>query len=62
MAAVFVLLMGRIYGVRHGDVLRWHDRYVPIFMKIGTCDQAILRGFLRNLRGYNVGITDGSVL
>jgi hypothetical protein len=29
------------------------------FMMIGTGVQAILRFFLRNLRGCNVGITDG---
>jgi hypothetical protein len=33
--------------------------YLPNFMKIATGVQAILRGFLRNLRGCNVGITDG---
>jgi hypothetical protein len=32
---------------------------VPSFLKIGTGVQAILRFFLRNLRGCNVGITDG---
>jgi hypothetical protein len=34
----------------------------PSFMKIGRGDQAILRLFLSNLRGYNVGITDERVL
>jgi hypothetical protein len=33
--------------------------YVPSFMKIGTSIQATLRLCLRNLRGCNVGITDG---
>jgi hypothetical protein len=33
--------------------------YVPSFMKIGTGVQAILKFCLRNLRGCNVGITDG---
>jgi hypothetical protein len=33
--------------------------YVPSFMKIGTGVQAILRFYLENLRGCNVGITDG---
>jgi hypothetical protein len=33
--------------------------YIPSSMKIGTGIQAILRFFLRHLRGCNVGITDG---
>jgi hypothetical protein len=33
--------------------------YIPIFMNIGTGVQEILRFFLRNLRGCNVGITNG---
>jgi hypothetical protein len=33
--------------------------YVPSFMKIGTGFQAILRFCPRNVRGSNVGITDG---
>jgi hypothetical protein len=33
--------------------------YLPSFMKIGTGVQTILRFFLRNSRGCNVGITDG---
>jgi hypothetical protein len=37
----------------------WHYIYVLSFMKIGTGVQAVLRIFLRNLRGFNVGITDG---
>jgi hypothetical protein len=32
---------------------------VRSFMKIGRGIQAILRFCLNNLRGYNVGITDG---
>jgi hypothetical protein len=32
--------------------------YLPSFLKIGKVVQAILRFFLRNLRGCNVGITD----
>jgi hypothetical protein len=32
--------------------------YIPRFMKIVTGVQAILKVFLRNLRGCNVGITD----
>jgi hypothetical protein len=37
----------------------WHD--IPSFMKIGTGDQAVLRFYLRNLRGYNVGTADEGV-
>jgi hypothetical protein len=33
--------------------------YLMSFIKIGTGVQAILRFGLRNLRGCNVGITDG---
>jgi hypothetical protein len=33
--------------------------YLPSFMKIATGLQAILRFWLRNLKGCNVGITDG---
>jgi hypothetical protein len=33
--------------------------YLPSFVKIGTGVQAILRSCLRNLRGCDVGITDG---
>jgi hypothetical protein len=36
--------------------------YIPSFIKIGIGVQAILRFCLGNLRGCNVGITDGSVL
>jgi hypothetical protein len=37
-------------------------KYVPSSMKVGTSVQAILRVYLRNLRGCNVGITDGRLL
>jgi hypothetical protein len=33
--------------------------YLPSFIKIGSGIQAILRVCLRNLKGCNVGITDG---
>jgi hypothetical protein len=36
--------------------------YGPSFMKIGTDVQAMLRFCLRNLRGCNIGITDGKEL
>jgi hypothetical protein len=32
---------------------------IPGFMMFGTVVPAILRLYLRNLRGVNVGITDG---
>jgi hypothetical protein len=33
--------------------------YIPSFMTITTGVQALLRFYFRNLRGCNVGITDG---
>jgi hypothetical protein len=33
--------------------------YIPSFTRIGTGVQAILRFFIRNVRGCNVHITDG---
>jgi hypothetical protein len=33
--------------------------YIPSFMKIGAGVETLLRFCLRNLRGYNVDITDG---
>jgi uncharacterized protein YraI len=33
--------------------------YIPRFMKIGTGSQAIIRFCFSNMRGCNVGITDG---
>jgi hypothetical protein len=33
--------------------------YMPSFMNMSEGVQAILRFFLNNLRGYNIGITDG---
>jgi hypothetical protein len=56
---VLVLLMRGNYNVHQWDGLRWHDMYIPSFIKIGTGIQAILRFSLKNLRGCNVGITDG---
>jgi hypothetical protein len=32
------------------------------FMKMGTGIEAILKFYFRNLRGFNVGITDGRSL
>jgi hypothetical protein len=57
---MLVLVIKVIYEVRRWDCFMCHDiLYVPSFMKIGTGVQAILWFCLRNLRGYNVGITDG---
>jgi hypothetical protein len=33
--------------------------FLPNFINIGSCIQAIFRIFLSNLDGCNVGITDG---
>jgi hypothetical protein len=38
--------------------LRWHDMYVPSFIKIVSGIQVILR-LLPRLRGCSVGITNG---
>jgi hypothetical protein len=35
--------------------------HIPIFMKIGTGFHGILRFYLSNLKGCNVGITDGII-
>jgi hypothetical protein len=58
-AIVLVLLIIGIYNVRHWHGLRWHCKHIPSFTKIDKGVQAILRFCLRNLRGCNVGITDG---
>jgi hypothetical protein len=58
-AAMLVLLMRGTYNVCHWHGLRWHDINISDFMKIGTGVQAILRLDLRNLKGCNVGITNG---
>jgi hypothetical protein len=55
---VLVLLMGEIYDVSHYHGLGWHDICTKSFVNTGTGVQAILRFYLRNLRGRNVGITD----
>jgi hypothetical protein len=36
--------------------------YIPSFMKTGIGVQTILRFFIRNLRGYNFGISEGRIL
>jgi hypothetical protein len=36
--------------------------YIPSFVKIYTGIKAVLRFCLRNLRGCNIGITDGKDL
>jgi hypothetical protein len=35
--------------------------YISSLMKIGTCVQIILRFCLKNLKSYDVGITDGGI-
>jgi hypothetical protein len=54
---MLVLLIEGTYGVRHWDDFMWYG--IPSFMKIGTGVQAVLRFSLINVRGCNVGITDG---
>jgi hypothetical protein len=54
--------MRGFYDVCHEDGLRWHEIYLPSFVKIDTGFQAILRFYLRNFNGYNVCITDRRVL
>jgi hypothetical protein len=51
--------MGGIYNVCHFDGLRWHDIYIQSFKKINSGVQAVVRLYLRNLRGCNVDNTDG---
>jgi hypothetical protein len=36
--------------------------YIPSFMKIGTDIEGILRFCFSNLKGCNIGVTDGSNL
>jgi hypothetical protein len=36
--------------------------HISSFVKTGTDLQAILKLYLRNLKGYNFGFTDGRVL
>jgi hypothetical protein len=55
---VLVVLMRRIYDIRHLDVLGWHDIYIQMFMKVHVSVQAILRLYLWNFKGCNVGISD----
>jgi hypothetical protein len=50
--------MREIYEAHYLDGLRWHEIYIPSFMKIDTGVHAILMFRLRNLRGCTVGITD----
>jgi hypothetical protein len=61
-AVVLVLLMREVYDIRNWDGLRWHDIYIPSFMRIGMGFQPIIRFCLNNLKGSNVGITDGNDL
>jgi hypothetical protein len=52
---VLVLLVSGIYDVRYFDCLRWHDLYTASFMKISYGVQAVVRLYVRNLRGCNIG-------
>jgi hypothetical protein len=57
-AALLVLLMG--ISMIYAFAMASYDMiYLPSFVKIGTGVQAILRFCLSNLKGCNVGITDG---
>jgi hypothetical protein len=57
-AIVSVLLMRKIYDECHWDGLSGMTYIHTEFMKICTGVQAILRSRLRNMRGFNDGITD----
>jgi hypothetical protein len=59
-AAVLVLLMKGIYDVRHWDGPRWHDIYTHTrFHENWHRLSSNIMFCLRNMRGCNVGITDG---
>jgi hypothetical protein len=51
-------MTGGIYEV-HLEMASCGMICISSFMKTGTDVQAILRFCLSNLRGYNVGVTDG---
>jgi hypothetical protein len=55
---MLVLLIKRIYKYTV-EMASCGMIYIRSFVKTGTGIQAILRFCLRNLRGCNVGITDG---
>jgi hypothetical protein len=55
---MLVLLMGGIYDIRV-EMASCGIIYLPGSMKIATGVRAVLRVRLRNLKGCNVGITDG---
>jgi hypothetical protein len=42
--------------------MKWHDIYIPSFMKIGKDVEGILRFCLSNLKGCNTGISNGRYL
>jgi hypothetical protein len=57
---VLVLLMRGFYDLGHSDCLSGMIYiYISSFTNISTGVQAIFRFSFRNLRGCNVGITDG---
>jgi hypothetical protein len=51
--------MRGIYKVCNVEMASCGIISMPIFMKIGTGVQAVLRLCLSSLRGCNIGITDG---
>jgi hypothetical protein len=55
---MLVLLIEEFYRLLHCDGLCGMI-YIPSFMKTDVGVQAILRFSIENLRGCNVGITDG---
>jgi hypothetical protein len=55
---VLVLLMGGIHEICP-EIASSGMIHIPYFMKSGKVVKAILRFYLRNLRGCNVGITEG---
>jgi hypothetical protein len=57
-AVMLALLIEKSYGI-YSEMVSSCLMYVPSFMKIGAGVQAILSFYLRNLRCYNVGITEG---
>jgi hypothetical protein len=40
---VLVIMIRGIYDVRHWDDVRWHYRYIPISIKVGTFIRTMLR-------------------
>jgi hypothetical protein len=62
MTAMLPLLRKGIYEVCRWDGLRGGMIYIQSFMKTRTGVQAILSFRHSNLKGYDVGITDGGFM